>query len=55
MIKFAVKFETPIAIRYPRGEAYDGLKEFRAPIVFGKSEIIYDECGHCPDRLWKSW
>ena len=44
MIKFAVKFETPIAIRYPRGEAYDGLKEFRAPIVFGKSEIIYDEC-----------
>ncbi len=44
MIKFAVKFETPISIRYPRGEAYDGLKEFRAPIVFGKSEIIYDEC-----------
>ena len=44
MIKFAVKFETPIAIRYPRGEAYDGLKEFRAPVVLGKSEVIYDEC-----------
>lgn len=44
MIKFAVKFPSPIAIRYPRGEAYDGLKEFRAPIEYGKSETIYDEC-----------
>lgn len=43
MMKFAIGFESPIAIRYPRGEAYDGLKEFRAPIVYGKSEIIYEE------------
>ncbi|MCR4807623.1 MAG: 1-deoxy-D-xylulose-5-phosphate synthase [Lachnospiraceae bacterium] len=43
MMKFAVKFESPIAIRYPRGEAYDGLKDFRAPIEYGKSEIIYEE------------
>lgn len=43
MMKFAVKFESPIAIRYPRGEAYDGLKDFRAPIEFGKSEVIYEE------------
>ena len=43
MMKFAVKFESPIAIRYPRGEAYDGLKEYRAPIVYGKSEVIYEE------------
>ncbi|MBO5371995.1 MAG: 1-deoxy-D-xylulose-5-phosphate synthase [Lachnospiraceae bacterium] len=43
MIKFAVEFPSPIAIRYPRGEAYDGLKEFRAPIVYGKSEMIYEE------------
>lgn len=40
MIKFAVDFPAPIAIRYPRGEAYDGLKDFRAPIVYGKSEMI---------------
>lgn len=40
MMKFAVEFPTPIAIRYPRGEAYDGLKEFRAPIVYGKSEVL---------------
>lgn len=43
MLKFAVKFGAPIAIRYPRGEAYDGLAEFRTPIVYGKSEMIYPE------------
>lgn len=43
MIKFAVDFEGPAAVRYPRGEAYDGLKEYRAPIVMGKSEPIYEE------------
>lgn len=43
MMKFAVKFESPIALRYPRGEAYDGLKDFRAPIEYGKCEVIYEE------------
>lgn len=43
MIKFAVAHDGPSAIRYPRGEAYDGLKEFRAPVVYGKSEMIYEE------------
>lgn len=43
MMKFAVKFTGPIAVRYPRGEAYAGLKEYRAPIVYGKSEWIYKE------------
>ena len=43
MIKYAVDFQAPIAIRYPRGEAYDGLKEYRAPIIYGKSEWIYRE------------
>ncbi len=43
MMKYAIRFEHPIAVRYPRGEAYDGLKEFRAPVVYGKSEVIYDE------------
>ena len=43
MLKYAISFEAPAAIRYPRGEAYDGLQEFRAPIVYGKSEILYDE------------
>ncbi len=45
MLKYAIDYEGPIALRYPRGEAYDGLQEFRAPIVYGKSELLYDECG----------
>ncbi len=43
MVKFAVNYEHPVAIRYPRGEAYDGLKESRAKIICGKSEIIVME------------
>ena len=40
LIKFALKYGHPIAIRYPRGEVYDGLEEIREPIVYGKSEMI---------------
>ena len=44
MLKYAVKEHNgPIAIRYGRGQAYDGLEEFRAPVRYGKSEILYDE------------
>lgn len=43
MVKFAVDFPSPAAIRYPRGEAYDGLKDFRAPVEYGKSEMLYEE------------
>lgn len=43
MLKYAVELDAPSAIRYPRGEAYDGLKEFREPVICGKSEWIYEE------------
>lgn len=43
MIKYALAFRHPVAIRYPRGIAYDGLKEYREPIVCGRSEWIYRE------------
>ncbi len=43
MLKFAIKFDGPTAIRYPRGTAYDGLKDYRAPIEMGKAEPIYVE------------
>lgn len=43
MMKFAIGFDAPIALRYPRGEAYDGLEEYRAPIEYGKAEIICEE------------
>ena len=45
MMKFAAAFPAPIAIRYPRGEAYDGLSQFRAPVEYGKAEMIYEEEG----------
>ena len=43
MVRFAVDFQYPVALRYPRGEAYEGLKEFRALIEYGKSELLYEE------------
>ena len=45
MIRYAIQYEAPIAIRYPRGTAYTGLKEYRKPIAFKTSETIYEEDG----------
>lgn len=42
MLQFAVDSDCPMALRYPRGVAYDGLKEYRAPIELGKSELIHE-------------
>lgn len=44
MVHFAAEYKDgPIAIRYPRGTASTLHEEFEAPIVFGKSEVIYAE------------
>lgn len=43
MLEFGVDFEAPLAIRYPRGQAYRGLEEFKEPIVYGKAEMLYEE------------
>lgn len=40
MLEFAVNFDGPIAVRYPRGKAYTGLDEFTDNIEYGKSEVI---------------
>lgn len=40
MLKFAIRQKSPVAIRYPRGEAYTGLEDYRAPIEMGKAEIL---------------
>ncbi len=45
MLAFAVSMGRPVAVRYPRGEAYRGLKAFRAPIQYGKGELLYDDSG----------
>ena len=44
-LKFAMEFNGPLAIRYPRGTAWDGQKEMRTPIEYGKSQILYKERG----------
>ena len=64
MMAFAVNHNGPIAIRYPRGNVYEGLSEYTAPIVCGKSEVIQKEsdiaifgCGHMmetAEQVWKS-
>ena len=41
MLAFAVDCDRTIAIRYPRGSAYQGLQEHQAPVEHGKSEVIH--------------
>ena len=43
MIRFAFTLDSPAAIRYPRGKAYEGLSEFAEPVVYGRAEMIYEE------------
>lgn len=50
MFCFALTLDGPVAIRYPRGEAYERKSSF-SPIVYGKSEFVsnlqtksYDVC-----------
>ncbi len=45
MLWFCSRYDGPSAIRYPRGQAWDGLKECRSPIEYGKSEWIEKESG----------
>ncbi len=62
MIRYAIGHDGPVALRYPRGNAYDDLKEFRAPIVHGKSEMIFEESeiailslGHMMEEGYAVW
>ena len=42
-LEFAVcHYDGPIAIRYPRGSAYEGFKNMRPPIEYGKSELMFE-------------
>ena len=45
MLHFALRFQGPIAIRYPRGTAYQGFSEKQEPIEYGKAEILIEEPG----------
>ncbi len=62
MLRFAVDFPYPVAIRYPRGEAWQGMKQFRAPVEYGKSEVICREkeialifVGHMAETAEQVW
>ena len=43
MLEFAMEYDRPLAVRYPRGEAYRGLRDFRQPVAYGKGEMLYEE------------
>ena len=43
ILKFALDHNGPIAIRYPRGNAYAGLEEYQESVIYGKSEYIFKE------------
>ncbi len=43
MLRFALEFDGPVALRYPRGSAFDGYQEYREPVSLGKSEMIIEE------------
>ncbi len=45
MLKFAVDYKGPVAIRYPRGEAVTLWKEKRQEIILGKSEVLLEQEG----------
>ena len=40
MLRFAADLKGPVAVRYPRGEAWTGLKKNRTPLAYGKAEVI---------------
>ena len=43
MLGFALTYPGPVAIRYPKGEIYQGFEEQQAPIEYGKSEVLKKE------------
>ena len=43
MLEFGMDFNGPLAVRYPRGQAYRGLEGFSAPIEYGRAEMLYEE------------
>lgn len=43
MLEFGMEFNGPLAVRYPRGQAYRGLEGFFAPIEYGRAEMLYEE------------
>ena len=45
MLDFAMEYDRPLAIRYPRGTAYRGLKEFAMPYCLREGRMLFEESG----------
>lgn len=64
MFRFALSYNGPVAIRYPRGDVYEGFENQQEPLVYGKSEVICRDSdiailgvGHMmetAEEVWKS-
>ncbi len=42
MLRYSIAYNGPVAIRYPKGDAYQELREYQAPIELGRSEMIVE-------------
>ena len=42
MLSYAISLNAPVAIRYPKGEAYLGFSDVMKPMEYGKSEILME-------------
>jgi 1-deoxy-D-xylulose-5-phosphate synthase len=42
MLGYAISYNGPIAIRFPKGDAYLGLQDQKQPIEYGKSEVLQE-------------
>ncbi len=51
MLEYALSYDGPVAIRYPKGDAYSGLIENMEPILYGKSEIIHEAIAHRAKKI----
>lgn len=40
MLDFAVDYDGPVAVKYPRGHAFKGFSKNNSPIEYGRSELI---------------
>ena len=45
MLAYALSYPGPVAIRYPKGEVYQGFADRQAPIEHGKSEVLIEAEG----------
>lgn len=44
-LEWSVGYDGPVAVKYSRGEAYYGLREYQTPIEYGRSEVIHRGSG----------